>query len=70
MASDYEPIRNRRGTDRAIIALARKLPGIICHTLTSGGLPGLREFLLEGNYSVKEGTFVVTTEQTNVIEGE
>jgi len=33
LANYYERIRSRRGTGRAIIALARKLLGIIYHTL-------------------------------------
>lgn len=33
LANYYERVRSRRGTGRVIIALARKLLGIIYHTL-------------------------------------
>ncbi len=50
---------------RAIIAPARKLPGIICHTLKTLGLPGVREFLPAGNYSVRGLASSLRTRQTS-----
>jgi hypothetical protein len=54
LASDYERIRSWRGSGRAIIAPAPKLPGTICHTLNPRGPRGLLEFLFSGKYNVKE----------------
>jgi hypothetical protein len=55
LANYYERIRRRRGTDRAIIVLARKLLGIIYHTLRHNWVfSGFSQFHFAGSHSVKE----------------